>query len=104
MSVLRSRSVQAFIAEALNNAEISGYVHIPCGACTSAGCREAHLCWITLLVCSASRHACRKDDEKFSQSRVAQQRAEARQRAEERAVEAERNARQAAREAFLSQR
>lgn len=47
---------------------------------------------------------CRAEDEKYSQSKAAQQRAEALQRAQEQAAENERNAKQAAREAFQRQR
>lgn len=67
-------------------------------------CVGIMLCRSLLLRPDNLLHAGRKEDERFSQSKVAQQRAEARQRAEDRAVEAERNARQAAKEAFLSQR
>ena len=48
--------------------------------------------------------SCRAEDEKYSQSKAAQQRAEALQRAQEQAAENERNAKQAAREAFQRQR
>lgn len=48
--------------------------------------------------------ACRDDNEKFSQSRVAQQRAEALQRAEERSAREQEEAKVAQREALKAQR